>query len=154
MVKFLIENGADVQAIDNHAIRLACIHNHPEVVKLLIENGANIYANENEGIQIASQEGRLEIIQVLIDKNMDMSSLTLQTRLKIGMPIWETTQENINWRKNNDNECPISREEMTESMPKVGCSQCLNVFKKEVFEEWLNISFKCPLCKNNKFYVI
>jgi ankyrin repeat protein len=40
VVKLLIENGADVSAEDNEALRWASYFGYLEVAKLLIENGA------------------------------------------------------------------------------------------------------------------
>ena len=40
VIRLLIENGADVSAEDDEALRMASEYGHLEVAKLLIENGA------------------------------------------------------------------------------------------------------------------
>ena len=44
VVKYLIENGADIQACYNAALRWSANYGHFEVVKYLIENGADVQA--------------------------------------------------------------------------------------------------------------
>ncbi len=47
IVKFAVENGADVTALHNQAIRLASVQGHQEIVNYLIEKGADKDAASN-----------------------------------------------------------------------------------------------------------
>jgi len=47
-----VENGADINKIDNHGwtpLYIACQKGHITVVKYLVENGANINEGNNNG---------------------------------------------------------------------------------------------------------
>lgn len=51
-VKSLIDNGADINAINNFGwtpLMCGCYHGHTEVVRLLLENGADVNASNNDG---------------------------------------------------------------------------------------------------------
>jgi uncharacterized protein YnzC (UPF0291/DUF896 family) len=74
IVKLLIENGADVTAEDNYAIRRASQNGHLEVVKYLIDNGADVTAEDNYAIRTASQEGHLETVKYLIENGADVTA--------------------------------------------------------------------------------
>jgi len=67
--EYLIDNGADILAADNCAIRWACTNRHLEIVKFLISEGANTRAKDNYSIRYASANGYLEIVQLLISNS-------------------------------------------------------------------------------------
>lgn len=77
MAKFLIEKGAEVNAIEDQGdrpIHYAVVSNSPEIVKLLIEHGSEI--NEHGDLEvpilIAVREGNLEIVKILIEAGADL----------------------------------------------------------------------------------
>ena len=47
VVKYLVENKANIHAKNDYALRLASGNGHLEVVKYLVENGANIHAKND-----------------------------------------------------------------------------------------------------------
>jgi ankyrin repeat protein len=52
VVRFLIENGADIHANDDYALRYAAGNRHLGDIRFLIENGADMsYLLDNEGNQ-------------------------------------------------------------------------------------------------------
>ena len=65
IVKYLVENGADIYAANNFALRLASKEGHIEVVKYLVENGANIYAENQGALRWAQNQGHTEIVNYL-----------------------------------------------------------------------------------------
>jgi|SRR3989338_961544 len=66
-VKFLIENGADVHAMNDEALRWASENGHFEVVRFLVKNGANVHAMNDEALRWASENGHLEVASFLKD---------------------------------------------------------------------------------------
>jgi ankyrin repeat protein len=152
LVKYFIELGVDIHVKNEWGLRISAKRNHLEIVKYLIEKGADIHADEDRSLRESVEHGYTEIMKYLIEKGADIGVLKLQTRLDLELHTWETKPENITFRKNI--ECPISKEELNDSEPQLGCSQCLHTYKKEKLEQWLNITFKCPLCQNNNFYLI
>ena len=43
-IRYLVEQGANLRAYDDYALRLAAWYGHLEVVKYLLEQGANLHA--------------------------------------------------------------------------------------------------------------
>lgn len=44
ILKFLIDNGADIRAYNDKALRFAIDYEHFNIVKLLIDNGADVFS--------------------------------------------------------------------------------------------------------------
>jgi hypothetical protein len=65
IVKMLLKAGADVNAEDDYALRMASA-GHFEVVKLLLEAGANIHSNDDYPLLRATNRGHLEIVKLLL----------------------------------------------------------------------------------------
>ena len=74
VVKNLIENGADIEADDNRALKCASDHGHTEIVKLLIDKGADVQADDNYALRWASNDGYTEIVKLLIEEGADVQS--------------------------------------------------------------------------------
>ena len=74
-VKFLLENGADIHARDDHALSLASLIGHTEIVKLLIDHGADIHAWADDALKWASMYGHTEIVKLL--KSTAKNELTI-----------------------------------------------------------------------------
>jgi ankyrin repeat protein len=66
-VKACVEQGADIHADDDVALRWAADNGHLEIVKYLIEQGANIHAMGDYALRYAAYEGRLEVVKYLIE---------------------------------------------------------------------------------------
>ena len=85
VVKFLIENGADIHVKSNQ--RLTCLHyavisGECEILKFLLDNGANVNENginEMNGttaLQLAVQQGHLNMVKLLIENGAKLNGHT------------------------------------------------------------------------------
>ena len=54
-----------MSANDNEALIWASVNGHLEVVKFLVEQGADVTANNNRALKWASEKGHLEIVNFL-----------------------------------------------------------------------------------------
>lgn len=68
VIKKLIEDGADVNARDNYALRWASKNGHLDIVRYLIEHGANIHANNDCALLHAENNGYLDVVKFLKSK--------------------------------------------------------------------------------------
>ena len=50
VIKYLLENGANIHADNDYALRISAEMGYLEVVKYLIEKGANIHAEDDESL--------------------------------------------------------------------------------------------------------
>ncbi|BCS82912.1 putative ankyrin repeat protein [Cotonvirus japonicus] len=73
VVKFLVEQGTNIQAKDNCAIRLASENGHCNVIKFLVERGADIQANDNHAVRWASRNGHLEVVKFLVENGAQLN---------------------------------------------------------------------------------
>ncbi|MEK0337887.1 MAG: ankyrin repeat domain-containing protein [Nitrosopumilus sp.] len=65
IVKLLLDNGADVHAQDDWALQWASEYDHYNVVKLLIDNGADVHARDDRALQWASENGHDDVVELL-----------------------------------------------------------------------------------------
>ena len=75
IIKCLVENGADIHAWEDYALRCACSYGQLDMVKYLIEKGANIHAYNDEALRYATGNGYLEIVEYLIEKGVKPQKL-------------------------------------------------------------------------------
>ena len=66
VVKYLVEQEANIHANDEYALRWAAYNGHFDVVKYLIEHGADIHAENEDALRSAALEGHLDIVKYLI----------------------------------------------------------------------------------------
>ena len=59
----------------NYSIRFASKNGHYEIVKFLLENNADIHTDDDYPIRIASQKGHLKVVELLIEKNANIHAL-------------------------------------------------------------------------------
>jgi len=71
-VKWLLNNGYDVHAKDDYALRYASRYDHLEVVKVLLEKGADAHAQNDGALRWASEKGHLEVVKLLLDAGADV----------------------------------------------------------------------------------
>jgi len=71
-IKYLVENGADIHARDDLALRWAAGNCHLEVVKYLVEQGADIHARDDSALQLAAANGELEVVKYLVENGADI----------------------------------------------------------------------------------
>src|SRR3990167_6105996 len=63
VVKYLVDNGADINAQDNYALIWASLSGYIGIVKYLVEHGANIHAEGNKALLLASKYGKLDVLK-------------------------------------------------------------------------------------------
>ena len=73
VVKYLVENGADITYSENDAVIYASEKGHLPVVKYLVENGADITAQDNHALREASGSGRLPVVKYLVEHGADIT---------------------------------------------------------------------------------
>ena len=66
-VKLLLEYGADVNSGYNQALRYASKYGHQKIVKFLLKQGADVHANNDLSLVYASGKGHLKIVELLIE---------------------------------------------------------------------------------------
>lgn len=71
---YLYENGADITAQSNYAVRTAALDGHFEIVKYLNEHGADITARDNWALISAAEKGHLEIVKYLHENGADITA--------------------------------------------------------------------------------
>jgi ankyrin repeat protein len=77
VVKYLIEQGADISAKNNCSLRLSAYLGHLEVVKCLIEHGADIHAENDHALRSSATNGYLDMVTYLVvDCNMTVKNET------------------------------------------------------------------------------
>ena len=72
LIKYAIENGADLHYDADGALSYASRGGHLDVVKWLIANGAAIRADDDLPVGWASQKGYLDIVKYLVEKGADI----------------------------------------------------------------------------------
>jgi ankyrin repeat protein len=71
-VKHLIEQGADIHADNDWALRLSAANGHLEVVKYLVEHGADIHSYKYQALRYSAGNGHLEVIKYLIEQGANI----------------------------------------------------------------------------------
>ena len=67
VVKYLAENGTDINANNDYAFRQSARYGHLEVVKYLVEHGrADIHANNDYALGLSAENGHLNVEKYLI----------------------------------------------------------------------------------------
>ena len=72
LIKYAVENGADLHYDADGALSYASREGHLDVVKWLIANGAAIRADDDLPVGWASQKGHLDIVKYLVEKGADI----------------------------------------------------------------------------------
>lgn len=85
LVALLIENGADIEAVNNKGytpLHLACKHNRKDEAQVLIKNNADIEAEDTFGrtpLHLVCKKGHKDMAKFLIDKGADIEATTYHT---------------------------------------------------------------------------
>lgn len=74
-VKVLVELGMDITENDS-ALCLACERGKVDVVRYLIENKANVNLNNDRCIRMASRNDRLDVVEILLKQGANPKKLT------------------------------------------------------------------------------
>ena len=70
--EWLVSIGADIHADNDHALRMASLNGHLDVIKFLVSKGANINAYDDDALRLASLNGHLDIVKFLVSKGADI----------------------------------------------------------------------------------
>ena len=79
-MKHLVDNGADVNAMDNDGwtpLILAARYKTLEMVKYLVDNGVNVNATKNDGwtpLMFAAKYGTFEMVNYLVEYGADVNA--------------------------------------------------------------------------------
>lgn len=71
---WMVEQGIDITASDNYAIRWASENGHLAVVELLLKHGADCTASDNYAIRWASYNGHLAVVELLLKHGADCTA--------------------------------------------------------------------------------
>ncbi|MCK9596372.1 ankyrin repeat domain-containing protein [Candidatus Pacearchaeota archaeon] len=71
-VKNLIEQGADIHAERDHALRIAAKRGYFDIVKYLVEHGADIHAVNDCTLRLAVENGDLDMVKYLVEHGADI----------------------------------------------------------------------------------
>ena len=74
-VKFLLEQGANLHAGDDYALKLAAINGYLELVKYLLEQGANLHAENDDALRSAAVSGHLEVVKYLLEQGANLHAV-------------------------------------------------------------------------------
>lgn len=74
IIKFLIENKADIHCLDDQPLRLACSHGYFDIAKLLVENNANVHCLDDQPLISACFCGYFDIVKLLVENGADISA--------------------------------------------------------------------------------
>ncbi len=72
IVKYLISAGANIHANDDYALRYSSQYGYLDIVKYLVSAGANIHADEDDALIMASQNGQTEVVKYLISSGANI----------------------------------------------------------------------------------
>ena len=67
MVKYALQQGANIHSYSDNALRFAAEKGHFEVVKFLLDNGADIHIHDDTPLRLASRTGNLEMVKYLVE---------------------------------------------------------------------------------------
>ena len=68
IVKILVENGANVHSFDDTALGLSAKNEHLDVVKYLVEHGANIFTDDDFALKLSAENGHTDVYEFLKSK--------------------------------------------------------------------------------------
>jgi ankyrin repeat protein len=78
-VKKALENGADVHANNDSALRYASENGHLSTVDLLLKNGADVHVYHDYPLRWASVRGHLDIVELLFKNGADVHAIDAYT---------------------------------------------------------------------------
>jgi len=158
IVKFLVENGADICARNNDPVCWAATNSHFEIVKFLFENGVNTSAQNYLSIRIASLNNNLKLIKFLLvqhenDDNLiyllnEIYHLNLNYNKnlinKINILIWSIKLDKYSYFKDHFNE----EDEIYHFIFNYKCGWSFDNFTKNKYQlknKYLNLETICSI---------
>jgi len=79
----LVEQGADLHAQNDYALRLAAENGHLKVVKYLLEQGANLHTKNDYALRWAAENGQLEVAKYLLKQGANSDRLSQKVLIKL-----------------------------------------------------------------------
>ena len=73
VVQYLIQHQADVHAKNDEALCTRANKGHFTIVQLLLQNGANLHAMNDEALRMSAYFGHLSVVQLLVENGADLS---------------------------------------------------------------------------------
>ena len=147
MVKLFLDKGAN---FDNYCTNPLewCVHqNNVKITKLFMDKGIKI---THRAVKILSEysknDSHLEIVKFFYEARASFGFIEFESSNVQIIKLINQEYEGLIFRKSDT--CPISHEEFKEGDEKMGCTQCLNIFKKDVLKEWLSRNNICPMCRS------
>lgn len=172
IVKFAIENFADINIADGFPLYYSIYYGFYDIVTFLINNGAKIKNIPgvwcNDPLYAAIKNGNIDLIKYLLEQGCEYTNkcklllenhrIIIKNRNIIANTIFNhfkiiSLNNKIDFHI--DENCPISYEKFNYNELVVGCSICKHIFKKDVFDKWIELGNKrCPyaLCSDPIFY--
>ena len=100
---YLIDNGANVRANNDVAIRKSAMYGHLDMLKYLVENGACINARDDEALRFAASGGYLDMVRYLVDKGANHQESALHSAAcKHQLAVVQFFFYECNYGKTND----------------------------------------------------
>ena len=161
VVKIMIDYGADVNSCNNDALLWSVLNKNNDITKLLVNNGSNVNACSGLAFLWVIQNNDINMIKYFLQNGANTDNVGESIKNILHEPIFEKAPENIKFR--NTSECPISyvkfnansENSENDTIQKIGCSKCLNVFEKTALESWFKYNAICPMkCGSIKFYLL
>jgi len=82
VVRYLVENGANIHTTNDYALRYSAKNGHLNVVKYLVENGANISAGHDYALRKSAENGHLEVVRYLVEKGANIHDYVLRKSIE------------------------------------------------------------------------
>jgi len=79
VVKYLLEQGANINANDDEALRVAAERGDLPMVECLLEHGANLHVLNERPLRLAVENDRLEVTECLLEHGADLQCFSPQT---------------------------------------------------------------------------
>jgi len=76
IVKYLIEQGADVRGNDDYDLIWVIERGHLDVVKYFVEQGADIHVHGEAPLKVAVYNGHLDIVKYLVEQGADVPKIS------------------------------------------------------------------------------
>jgi len=68
----LIDEGANIHADNDYALRWAALNGHLDIMKFLVEKGANMHAYNDYALRVAAKNGHLDIVKYLVSASANI----------------------------------------------------------------------------------
>ena len=83
VVKYLLEQGADLHAQNDWAFQWAARNGRLEVVEYLVKHGANLHVDDDYALRWAAENGHLEMVKYLLEQGADSNLITKKMLVRL-----------------------------------------------------------------------